>query len=1181
MPALTAVQIKVTVLDDSRSNNVYTSFTLPNTPFYIKPQWNNSDLQSKYSQYQILWDLGDGTFHVGTSALHYYKFPGIYNVQATFYDINGEPLTINTTTDSNSAEMFYASLTAVNAVPDIISFLPFTPSSNAGVYALPAGKRSEPLKIYRYNSWQNNNFLAENNYTINLYASGSKSDYLTVEDYYTDKYAHFRQYFGFVDTTVSSEGIVISNLVNKTYTSSVSVFAEKVQKDASWGIELRFHSTPRPGTSFAGTTGTTFENHFISYIDQTPDDKKSTDLIFVYAHPDTSRFYDSNTLSQHYYPSIQFPVYGYINYPWKTQYLKSIFNPADKIAITSNGITVEGTEQTIGSLSGQFLHSFNIYPVKWADTHISFCCTFKDNNNYTTKCYPPITGFKTDGTDPTEVNTVSVGVYEIDSLDPFTPISPISSSLISNCTFKRNPSVPIFNRFGSYFAGLVSIPRETSVAVICAAALIVDQEPLNLGVNYGFAAQPGIGTVNRFTKRPIFSNCEEEEISFVFRGETATYTTPETFNLPITYAPLGLYNRGQNRVIIADSDTDKIYFYSISGTELATVELANAPIYQEFKAPIFKSLKGDMNSASPSNCATDSLGNVWITLYGALTCIKIDYNTFTVTACAVPTIENNAYVSSPYYFTLKRILSGYVGENSLLPTCVDTDIQDNIFVGYSHPVSGFIFKYSSSGAYLSAIPIQPLHSIQELIVDRTNSLWGVAKQLNTGHEKNPFNVSDLIYRWDNNLTLQPGFPVYVKNIGKATIDLGQNLWVNSGYAEITKISPLGIISKVNIGSQYNNLLYHQPIGGVGCDTDGFIWVIHNYNGKMYFYPINDNKLEQLPLSALYTADLPGIQLEIEDGSRAFYDVYGDWTGIRWINKYVITESPLPRIIRGSSNLFKVLKKSPILNKINENFDQAHTYKSYVLQESLFDRKVLLDDFVGQIVGNAESDPETLGKTIYEKIANFVSNISDPEVCTLDSLKALFSKYGLSYTDFVSEYPPSLRRAVDILSINHKKLFGTPSQTLYSFGISGVDFNSGKNLGQEIDIQTGTFIVGDPIVTYEMFSEKYELVYNTVVTDSLGRGVVVGQPYPLSGVNYNWGWGLVTGINSQSGIEIKDYYKFYRYKSANPAQIVDGVIDFNNPLTTLTPQESSYSSWTGFGGSMDTIILRTMYNGLEL
>lgn len=1181
MPALTAVQIKVTVLDDNASKNVYTSFTLPNTPFYIKPQWNDSSLSNTYSQYQILWNLGDGTFTVGPSAEHYYKFPGIYEVSATFYNINGEPLTVNTTTDSSSATAVYASLTAINAVPDVISFEPFVPSNNAGVYVLPAGKRSQPLKIYRYNSWQNNDFLAADTYTINLYASGSKSDFLTVSDYYTDKYSHLRQYFGFVDTTVSPEGIVVSKLVDSTRTSSVSVFAERVRKDASWGIELKFHAQPHPGTSFAGTTGTTFDNHYVSYIDQTPDDKKSTDLIFVYAHPNTSRFYDKQTLENHYYPSLQFPVYGYINYPWKVQYLKSVFNPASKIAITSNGITVEGQEQTIGSLSGQFLHSFNIYPVKWVDTDISFCCTFKDADNFTTKCYPPITAFKTDGTDPTEVNTVSLGVYRVDELDPFTPVSPVSSSLIADAVFAQNNSVPKYKRFGSYFAGTVSVPRETQVAVLCASALIVDQEPLNLGKNFGFAGQPGLGTVNRFAKRPIFSNCDQEEISFVFRGETDTYNTANNFNLAVTYMPLGTYNRGQDRVVIADADADKIYFYSVSGTQITTLDLADAPIYREFAAPTYASLKGNLNSSSPSNGATDSTGDIWITLYDAVTCIKIDYNTFTVTACAVPTIENNAYIESPYYFTLKRILSGYAGENSLLPTCIDTDLQDNIFVGYSHPVSGFIFKYTTNGSYLSAIPLNPLHSVQELIVDRTNSLWGIAKQLNTGHEKNPFNILDVVYRWDNNLALQPGFPVYVNNIGKATIDLAQNLWINSGYAELTKITPTGSSSKIQLGSQYNNVRYHQPLGGVACDTDGFVWVIHNYNGKMYFYPISDNKVEQLPLSALYYADLPGIQLELADGSRAFYDVYGDWTGIRWINKYVVSQPPLPRIIRGSSNLFKILNRSPIVNKINENFDQANTYKSYILQESLFDKKSLLDDFLGQIVGDSESAPEGLGKTIYERIANFVSNISDPEICTLDSLKSIFQQYNLDFVDFVSEYPPSLKRAVNILSINQKRLFGTPNQTMYSFGISGLDFSTGKNLGEEIDIETGTFIIGDPIVTYESFSEKYELVYNTVVPETNNRPVVVGKPYPLSGVNYNWGWGLVTGSNAQSGIEIKPYYRFYKYKNAAPKGQVDGVIDFSNPLTTLTPNQSSYSDWTEFGGNMETVISRTMYNGLDL
>ena len=1173
MPTLTAVQIKVTVFDVANAAPTYTSYTLENTPFLITPDWTDNIERLNYSQYQIIWDLGDGTYITGTSARHTYKYPGIYNVTATFFDSQGEAYTITAP----------ASLTAFNAMPDTIVFSNLLPTENDGIYLLPAGRRSKSLEVFRFNSWQNDQFLAEDNYTINFYASGSNSSFLSVSSYYTDKYAHLRTYFGFVETTVNADGAIDTKLVDSTSTSSVSVYAVPTKRPFSWDIDLSFYSMPVDGSAFAGTSGSTLDGHIVSYVDQTPSDSSRNDLIFLFAQPRTTRFYDYGNINNSYYPSINFPTYGYINVPWKVQFLKSVFNPAASVAITSNGITAEGVQDTVGPLTGEYLHSFNIYPTKWTDTDIAFCCTFKDSENYTTKCYPPITGFRFDGQDPTQVNTISIGLYKYVPLDPlnFTNTSPTSTIQVTGATFTRNPSPPFFEKSGSYFCGLLNCSEEARTAVISAAVLIQDSPPLNLGITYGFAAQPGRGDFKRFRKRAIFSNCDVETLSFDIVGESTTYSDDQTSNVGISYAPLEDYNVGQNRVYITDSDNDKIFVYTVSGAPVATIDLAAAATYQGANvAPNIASYKGSLDSASPSNVTIDSTGNAWISLYDAISAIKLDASTLNVVAHAEPNLQNIAYTDYRLYVTLKNQLSGFVGENSLLPTCVDAGVDDTVFVGYSHPVSGFIFKYSSTGEYLSAVPLNPLYSVQEIIVDRENNIWAAVKNLQPNRSANPFQNTDLIYKWDSNFNLQPNFPISsLANIGNITIDLNQNLWVNNGVSKVTKISPAGQLTDVVIGSQVNSARYYQPIGGIACDNEGFLWVLHNYNAQIYFYPITD--LQQLPLSAIYSGVLPDTQYTVADGSRAFYSVFGDWTGIRWINKYVSPVNPFPRIIRGSSNLFDILKRSPIVNKINENFDQAAAYKSYILQESLFDRTKLLDDFLGQIVGNADSPPETLGKEIYEKIANFVGNISDPDTCNISALKSLFEQYGLDFYDFCSQYPSELTRAIDILSINQRKLFGSPNTFSANFGISAYDYGAGKNLGEQIDILTGTFNVGTPIVIYEKFSGIYKKVYNTVVPVTNGLSAVIGQEYPLSGVNYNWGWGLVTGNNAQSGIDIEPYYNFYKYKAYMPLEMVDGVIDFKNNLTTVTPAQSSYENWTQYGGTMEAIISRALYNGLEM
>ena len=164
MIPLTAVKIRVTVFDDPVADTSYFSYTLPNTPFFITPQWIDSTQQSRYSQNNIIWDLGDGTLIKGPSAQYFYKAPGIYTVTATFINSDGGSATAVESVDTSTT-----SLTAVNAIPDVLSLDSFTDSVTAK-YNLPAGKQSKPLVIRQYNSWQNTNNKIS---TVLLYAIGS------------------------------------------------------------------------------------------------------------------------------------------------------------------------------------------------------------------------------------------------------------------------------------------------------------------------------------------------------------------------------------------------------------------------------------------------------------------------------------------------------------------------------------------------------------------------------------------------------------------------------------------------------------------------------------------------------------------------------------------------------------------------------------------------------------------------------------------------------------------------------------------------------------------------------------------------------------------------------------------------------------------------------------------------
>ena len=1046
MSPVDTVKIKVTVFEDAFAATKYVSYTLPNTPFYFSLDWNSNTYRTNYSQYRILWTFGDGTTYVGPSAAHFYKYPGVYNITATLFDIVGTTLTVVSSVDAAVTQ-----ITAVNAFPDQLVFQPFIPQEQ-GTYLLPAGNYSKPLDVARYNSWQNNDFLQKNNYTINLYASGCRSDFLSVSSYYTDKWSHLRNYFGFIEQEFKNS-TVNTKLVQSTRTSSTSVFATKTRNKNSWDVKLDISTQQTPDSVFCGTSGTvTTDNKTVHFVDQRPGGPRASDIVFVYVSFDTSYFSDYYTTNQNVYEALSPSVYGYLNVSPQLQVLKSIFNPADKLAITSNGITAEGTIQTIGPLTAQLLHSFNIAPIKWANTDIPFVITFKDKNNYTTKCYPPITALNTSA-DEFNLKHVNVSLIAYSLPDPLQTFFQTTSTFkINEASIRQNELAPKYAASGSYFCGILNLPFEAKAVCLSAFALIQDEPAFNPGFNYGFAGQPGIKQINRFNKRSVFSNCEAPGVTFSIDGESNTYTALPSSTVAISVAPLKTYGTANyDKVWIADRDEDRIYVYSSSGQRLKTLTLSAMYVQLDTSLPpVLQNLTGYLSSASPANIAIDSEGYAWVTLYDTVKTIKIHPETYVVVASAYPAFLNSNYknvlpaslsingLSSVYitfgsdiftfnlsgnslaeyryvnsnediepdvflydsvlqtwvlkansngiifaqypgpstnlniptsgydvtdiivstdisyfltdtYTTAYQLLCGFAGENTVLPSCVDTDTENNIWVSYSHPVCAMLMKYDSSGKTLQTILLNPFNSPQEIVVDKNNNVWvGAVNYLI--NVSDPYTRPDTIYKFDKDGNLIDGFPKYVDGFNNITIDLGQNVFTSNGYSKVTKFSSNGAVAEFTMGTQPESLAFIQnypdsvyarryydasPVGGIATDAEGYLWLAHNHQGKMFFYDLTNtsvaaNTAVYVDLDGVASIDLPFIATTI-DGFQSFYSVLGDWTGVRWINKYYNVLNPVPRIIEGTSNLFDIYNNGPVINKINEDFDQAATFKSYVLQ----------------------------------------------------------------------------------------------------------------------------------------------------------------------------------------------------------------------------------------------------------
>ena len=295
-------------------------------------------------------------------------------------------------------------------------------------------------------------------------------------------------------------------------------------------------------------------------------------------------------------------------------------------------------------------------------------------------------------------------------------------------------------------------------------------------------------------------------------------------------------------------------------------------------------------------------------------------------------------------------------------------------------------------------------------------------------------------------------------------------------------------------------------------------------------------------------------------------------------------------LTGYSSTFTVFSSSGEYNlrKVNEDFDQTEAFKSLAFQPVLYDKTQFFDGFLGQIVGNVNSDPNTLGIEVYEKIANFLSNNDDIDYCNLNQLKSLLDSINATYQDFNYQYPPSLRRLTDMLSVKHKNLFGQLNQYQSNFNDKGFTNSStyGLNKGSFLDITTtivsgGSAVYPTNIIAYEKFSQEYTIV-NTNLTNATYYLSATNSlsAFALSSINNTWGWDLVlpTGV---SGVEVSNYYDFYQYKPGVQGSLLQKFIDFDNPNNTLTITNSSYSDYVVKGGIMDNILLYSLYTGLEV
>ena len=410
--------------------------------------------------------------------------------------------------------------------------------------------------------------------------------------------------------------------------------------------------------------------------------------------------------------------------------------------------------------------------------------------------------------------------------------------------------------------------------------------------------------------------------------------------------------------------------------------------------------------------------------------------------------------------------------------------------------------------------------------------------------------------------------------------------------EIDQITSLSITSNgINDG---NFVIY--PIKYTGEKVNFAVQLMDNLG-----YEVKDYQL--LPLSSFY------FKLSGSDGNYinnvSFYSNFGTLSSLTQGGFFkglftcpttatnvsllaVLSTNNL--VISGYSNTFSVYSSGGLyqIRKVNENFDQTQAFISLAYQPALYDKPMLFNQFLGQIVGNVNSDPNTLGIETFEKISNYISNVDDVDYSNINQLKSLLDNVNATYKNFNYQYPPSLRRLTDILSVKHKNLFGQTNQYQGNFDTKGFIKSPmyGLNLGEPLPVDTtelsaGPSVLPGFIVVYETFSKTFDLVTTNLINlDTYTNVVSTVSAYPLSSVSNDWGWNLVLPP-AVSGIPVSQYYKFYKFVPGVEGTLLQKFIDFDNPNNTLSITNSSYSGYVEQGGIMDNILLYNLYTSLEV
>lgn len=999
-----------------------------------------------------------------------------------------------------------------------------------------SGKLQNPYTLYRFNSWQSYDAVKDEGYYINLNALSTTAPLFDSQKYNTDKWAHLKPSSRFIAEVYDS--------INK---KNVYQIVDRIQTDSK-EIYVNYNKTLSSivicnpidtGACFAGTSG----KKLFYFVDDIPIQKEdSTEVVAstISLTFDTTKFKDFDNLNKTY----EIPKYNILNTIQNSNVFSKVIEQLTpyRLTITSNGIDDDGLNNSI--------NTFDIYGQKFVNQKIPFVVRFKDSNNFASKYnkIPQLIDVRED------IQEAGYGFIQIKLLDQ-------NNNEVNYDYYNVNSNLGVLSgeKFGGYFKGYVTVNKPLSNIRLYAESSPIVKERYIMDSSMAIIPEPASQKLHKITFQSdaIDPNIKTLDDSIVnVDGLSGIYTLCVTSD----------FNQGSpiQKLWVADSDSDLIVKYDIknSSTSLNLPE-ATINLKDYFKA----------SNLSPSNICSDVKNNVWVTLYDSISTIKISDTTNTITQIINP----------------RCVIDNTINTNMLSniqPGAIETDRYNNLYISYTNSLCSFVEKYNydqvnENHFYNKKFDAPSGHFFTEIVSDGYGNVWGILKD-NFSLSETLSSRLDKIFRFDKNGNNFITIPVS-GSAWNITLDTKSNIWVTMNINQILSIDNVSLSTSyfytpsTSIKSEYN---YVSDLMGIAGSTDGNVYVIDDYSRKFHYFKANTNNIS---ISSSSFDEVLFDASRIQD----LFNGYGDWNGFKHIFKFqhiFPAENPLSGISSTFSTYDTTVPKYEI-RKLNENFDMASQIKSYIHQEYLLESNVLFDDFISTIVGTISSDPNVLGKRLYEKISNFTTNNSDIDTCNIDALKSMYEMMNEDFYDFngkVNSVPANLKRLMDIFSIKFSKLRGSRNKEACNFDKKGFFGDTqllyGVNLGNKLDFFTSYISAGVPIVAFEKFSETYKLI-NTDIIGPLSSYYIQSKntPYPLSGYSDQWGWGLVLPDNYITNA-IPNYYIFYSYVSGYNNDQTEGIINWQDNYNTVPESINSLSAWRDI---QSDLISYTLTKGLSL